>query len=410
MTMIKTSKHNITNITNNIKLKQLDMLFDDYKKHLEIYINYIIDGILPLKNNLSSKLLSDETLKHSRYKQLIYKQASEIIRSQIKKANQKRYYHYKKIYSYMIENHPNNKFVNKKYSELNLKDIYKSKYFTIPNLNNISINLDERFFDIKQSNHFNNFIKIILPYFNEKGTRANKINIPLKQHKHSNKLKENGYNLKNNIQIKKINNNYYINLIWFKEEPKKRTEGSSLGIDIGINKLITTSDNQIIGRELKKIYYKIINKKKKSKAYYKALNERTSLINYYIKQLNLNNINNLYVEDLKNVKYKSSYKQRKKNNKKYLRKDIQTKNNNVNASWLYPLVINKLTDICDEQGINLVKVSPAYTSQMCSNCGHIDKKSRNGENYKCASCGYEDDADVNASINIRNGGAYGLSD
>jgi len=57
----------------------------------------------------------------------------------------------------------------------------------------------------------------------------------------------------------------------------------------------------------------------------------------------------------------------------------------------------------------LVKVSPAYTSQTCSSCGHVDKNSRNGEHYECVSCGYKNDADVNASINIHNRGLYSTS-
>lgn len=48
----------------------------------------------------------------------------------------------------------------------------------------------------------------------------------------------------------------------------------------------------------------------------------------------------------------------------------------------------------------LVRVPPAYTSQMCSSCGAIDKKSRNKESYTCTTCGHHADADVNAAINI----------
>jgi hypothetical protein len=117
----------------------------------------------------------------------------------------------------MVKNHPNSKFSKTKFSDLKLKEILKSKYFTIPNINNISINLDERFFDIKQSNSFDNYVKIILPEFNQKGTRALNVKIPLKHHKHSNSLKDKGYNLKNNIQLKKVDGCYYINLVWEKQ-------------------------------------------------------------------------------------------------------------------------------------------------------------------------------------------------
>ena len=404
--MIKSSKHNISNITNQAKLDSLDNLFIDYKHDLNIYIGYIIKGTLPLKNNLSSKLLPQKNIKHSRYKQIIYKHASEIIRSQIKRAKQKRFNKYKKIYKYYITNHPNSKFTLKKFKELNLNNIIYTKYFTLPNIQNLSINLDERVFNIKEGNYYDNFVKIILPYFNDKGTKALKINIPLKQHKHSNKLFNQGYNLRNNIQIKNIKGKYYITLIWEKEDTIKRTKGSSMGIDLGVNKLMVTSDGQFIGTEMKELYKKIVSKNRGSNSYKRTLEERTNLINYYIKQLNLDGIKTLYIEDLKNVKYKSSFEEKIKKNKVKFTKKQQGEFNDINAYWIYPHVMDRLNEICEANGISLVKVSPAYTSQTCPICDTVDGESRKGEIFECVSCKYKNDADYNASINIYNKGAY----
>ena len=388
--MIRTSKHNISNITNQGKLSYLDCLFIDYKNDLEIYINYIIDGVLPLKTMMSSSLLPNEKIKHSKYKRDIYRKASEIIRSQIDKCKKKRYSSYKKVYSYFKKNGRQVNFINKKFSELNLKDILTSRYFTKPNINNVSINLTEEFFDIKYGKHFDNFVKIILPYFNEKGTRALQIKLPLKYHKHSLSLLKNNFSLRKNIQIKKVNGSYYINLIWFKEIVQ-RTEGSSLGIDLGYNKLITTSNGETIGSELKQIYNKISNKKQGSKSFKRSLNERDNLINYYVNQIDLYNLKTIVIEDLINVKH----------NKKYFNNKIQR--------WSYVKTIDKINRTCEVNGIGMVKVSPSYTSQTCSCCGHIDKNSRKLEEFLCVSCGYESDADINASINILNRGIYSFS-
>jgi IS605 OrfB family transposase len=385
--MIKTSKHKITNI-NQGKISYLDMLFVDYKNDLITYINYILSGILPLKINLSSKYITNEIIKHSRYKQLIYKHASSIIRSQVDKANKKRYNNYKKIYYYMIKNHPESLFCKIKYKDLNIKPIFKSKYFTIPSLNNLSINLDERFFNIQKSNHFDSFVNLKLPYFNDKGTRSLQINIPLNNHKHSNKLINDGYKLRNNIQIKKVNNDFYINLIWFKDNPIKRTEGSSLGLDMGYNKLLCDNNGNKYNGNLTEIYNKISNKKQGSKSFKKSLTHRNNEINRIINNIDLGNIKDIIIEDLKNVK----------TGKKYFNNKIQR--------WSYVKTISKLELICDEYGINMVKVSPSYTSQTCSACGHIDKNNRFKEQFKCLSCDYECDADVNASINIHNKGVY----
>jgi putative transposase len=49
----------------------------------------------------------------------------------------------------------------------------------------------------------------------------------------------------------------------------------------------------------------------------------------------------------------------------------------------------------------VVAVTPHYTSQKCSNCGAIVKKSLSTRTHKC-SCGCELQRDVNAAINILN--------
>jgi putative transposase len=46
-----------------------------------------------------------------------------------------------------------------------------------------------------------------------------------------------------------------------------------------------------------------------------------------------------------------------------------------------------------------IPVNPAYTSQKCSNCGAIVKKSLSTRTHSCK-CGCELDRDHNAAINI----------
>jgi transposase len=52
------------------------------------------------------------------------------------------------------------------------------------------------------------------------------------------------------------------------------------------------------------------------------------------------------------------------------------------------------------------KVNPAYTSQRCSACGHVDARSRKSQaHFACTACGYACNADVNAARNIAAGHA-----
>jgi putative transposase len=50
-----------------------------------------------------------------------------------------------------------------------------------------------------------------------------------------------------------------------------------------------------------------------------------------------------------------------------------------------------------------IAVNPAYTSQECSNCGEVVKKSLSTRTHICK-CGCEMDRDRNAAINILNRG------
>ena len=59
--------------------------------------------------------------------------------------------------------------------------------------------------------------------------------------------------------------------------------------------------------------------------------------------------------------------------------------------------------IARKYGIAVSLVQSFYTSQTCPHCGCIDKENRKSqEHFECVECGYKSNADLNASINIRN--------
>lgn len=262
-----------------------------------------------------------------------------------------------------------------------------------PNIENISINIDERLTNtVNSEKEFGEFIRITTPYFYENKHLVIPINLPIKQHKHS--LKYKTWNRKT-IKLKKINDNFYVFITYEKPNKELKTIGKSIGLDSGYKKLLVTSENQFIGQEFESIYNKISRKKQKSKAFNKALIERNNLINQVVnKQLDISNVKELIIENLKSVKHKSKF------SKKF---------NNKLQRWTYPKVINKLERICEENGVLFTKINPAYTSQTCSKCGAIDKTNRRGESYQCKACGINIDADYNAAINILHRGIYSPS-
>lgn len=382
--MIRTTNY-ILKYSNQNKIDWLTKLYCDYKHDLQLYIDLILTKQLPLKALLSSKELKNiGIIKHSQWSQVIYKQASENIRGQIQLLSKRRYSRFKKCYRYFYKNQRQLNFLNKRYSDLNLKILWPKQIL----IKNISINIDERLIDIqKTNNHFDEFINLKLPYFHLDKKRAIQIKLPIKHHKHS--LKYWDWNQRKTIQLKYTNNNFYFK-VFFEREPIKSTGTKNIAFDLGYNKLIADSDGKTYGQELKDIYIKINNKLQRSKNFKQTLVHRNNKINETINKIDLSTINNLYVEDLKNVFYKKKYKQNMKR-------------------WTYSKVLNKLSLVCEDNGINLIKVNPAYTSQTCSRCGTIDEESRNGELYQCSTCNLEMDVDINAAINILRRGVYNPS-
>ncbi|WP_374709404.1 zinc ribbon domain-containing protein [Desmospora profundinema] len=54
----------------------------------------------------------------------------------------------------------------------------------------------------------------------------------------------------------------------------------------------------------------------------------------------------------------------------------------------------------ESAGKRVVLVNPHHTSQRCSSCGEIVKKTLAERVHRCPFCGYEQDRDINAAINI----------
>lgn len=70
-------------------------------------------------------------------------------------------------------------------------------------------------------------------------------------------------------------------------------------------------------------------------------------------------------------------------------------------NWTYHDLQQKIKYKAEERGIKVVLINPEYTSQRCSACGYIDRENRSNQStFKCIQCGFETNADYNASKNI----------
>jgi IS605 OrfB family transposase len=387
------TKHTLK-FSNKNKLTDIDLCMDMYKHDLQLYVNAILDGRLPFVKLVSKPYVDGTLIKQSHWKQILYKEASQIISSKMSNLKKQVYKKYQKLYAKSKQQNKYKFFTDKHFKELKINYFKRIKI----NINSVSIPLDYRTFDIIDTDgYFNQFVRITLPieYKTKNGvTRYKKVKIPIKQYSHS--LKYSNWQRCNTICLQRNHvGQLSISLIYEKKEQIKKEHGETVGIDLGYNKLITTSNGITYGEHLKPIYQKLANKKRGSKNYNQLLQHKKCEINHIINEfVKEQNIYQLYCEDLKELRKASK---------------MSTKELNKQQYFTYAQVLTKLDSMAQTEGFYLTKVNPAYTSQTCSNCGDIDKSNRQGEIYQCKSCGMIMDADINAAINILHRGAYSSS-
>ena len=100
--------------------------------------------------------------------------------------------------------------------------------------------------------------------------------------------------------------------------------------------------------------------------------------------------NCVVVENLRGLKKHS--KKTKKVTKKIRRKF---------GNWSYYQLEQFIIQRAEKLGKTVLFVNPQYTSQRCSQCGHIAKSNRSSQsNFLCKECFFELNADLNAARNL----------
>lgn len=214
--------------------------------------------------------------------------------------------------------------------------------------------------------------------------RGNRITLPTKHTKMTRKwlLKPNA----KFIQGCSLSENGIVLWVEVPELPMKTT-GKVLGVDLGVNKLISDSDGNHYGKNFKAIRDKIRRSKPKSNSRYRHFKERDNFIGRVVNQLPWQELSVVGVEELKGIKTG-----KKKGRNKDFRKAM--------APWIVRQVVGRIENKTSENRVCLIKVDPAKTSQTCPICRGVSKENRKGEDFQCVSCGYTGDADSVGALNI----------
>ena len=185
---------------------------------------------------------------------------------------------------------------------------------------------------------------------------------------------------------------------------KRNCGEKEIGIDLGINNYIMDSGGNVIehpkiltkySKELKTAQQDLSRKKKGShnrskarfrvvKLYEKIEKTRTDFLHKlsykYVKDCRLIVIEDLAIKNMMQSSYNAK--------------------NIADASW--GRFVQFLCYKAENAGCRVEKINPKNTTKQCSNCGNIQKMPLWIRTYKCSSCGFEIDRDLNSAINIRN--------
>jgi putative transposase len=312
------------------KQKKVKALIEAYRKAVNFYLTKN-----DLKLNKQSLVLLQNTKLSERYKSNALKQAISISKS--------------------------SKTKNKKFSGFPI--------------------LDAKFVDIQNGNNsFDLWIKLSTL------SKGKRIYLPTKKHKRLNYWLSKG----DLIQGCELHEDKII--VWVEIEKQDSQNNRSIGIDLGMNKLITTNDGKMLGKSFSLLNDKILRKQKNSLAYKRAIREKDNYINQEINKLNWENIDILCYENLRNLT-KGHSKRRKY--KKFRVKQ---------QHWTWRKIISRILEKCEENRVRPIYVNPYNTSRTCPICNNVDEANRTNEDFCCLNCGYKQDADIVGATNILNKG------
>ena len=232
-----------------------------------------------------------------------------------------------------------------------------------------------------------------------------------------------------NVTISKKSGRWYVSF-GTEQELKQNPihpSTSAIGIDLGITKLISTSDGQYIksknsfkANQIKlAVLQRQLSRRILFSQNWKKQNRKIQKLHHHIANIRHDYLHKISTDISKNHAMIVCEDLKVANMSKSARGSIDKKGKNVkaksglNKSILdqgWGMMVNMLEYKQHWQGGLLIKINPQYTSQTCFECKHIAKENRQTQaRFECVKCGHIANADVNAACNILAAGHAVLS-
>lgn len=206
-----------------------------------------------------------------------------------------------------------------------------------------------------------------------------------------------GWEIKN-AQLLIRGNDCYLHVQVESDTPEPSHDDSRLGVDMGINNIAVCSDNTFFNSKHHKAVkgrYQHLRAELQSKGTRSAKRKLRKIsgrerrfvrdMNHCLsKELVYKPYGVIAVENLTGIKQQNK-------GKRFNRKL---------GNWSFAQLQTFIEYKAEGLGKQTILVKPQYTSQTCSKCGYKHKSNRNGRWFQCKQCGFQLDADLNASRNI----------
>ncbi|MCD1278393.1 transposase [Psychrobacter sp. CCUG 69069] len=232
-----------------------------------------------------------------------------------------------------------------------------------------------------------------------------------------------------NVTISKKSGHWYVSFGTERElaQTPRHPATSAIGLDMGITKLLTTSNGEVIKPKnsfkanqiklaklqrglAKKVTFSENWKKQKhkiQKLHHHIANVRQDYLHKLTTSISKNHAM-IACEDLKVANMSTSASGSMENKGRQVKAKSGLNKSILDQGW--GMMVNMLEYKQQWRGGLLIKVNPRYTSQTCFNCQHIAKENRQTQaKFECVKCGHKANADINAARNILSAGHAVLS-
>ena len=204
------------------------------------------------------------------------------------------------------------------------------------------------------------------------------------------------------VHVKRVCGKWYATVCYEVDLPEREDDDTAIGVDMNVGQIATSTGDIIRAPDVSRLearrrrYQRMVsrrekgsNRRAKARHLLAKTSRRIAMVrrdwHHQTSRALANAAHTVVVEDLNVRRMTRSAGRRKRK----LNRGI------LDTGWA------SLRSMVEYKAGRVVAVNPAYTSQTCHECGHVDRNNRKSQaRFECTACGHKSNADVNAALNV----------